>query len=837
MKHFLLKTILPVFLLLGAASLSACNSNKLPSSSYEKVNFAFNGVEKSFKSPRAAKKSLSLNKRERLGCSNTDSGLSTIFNLYTDEDKRDDFLEDVEYNQPPMIQFQYMKKVLEKVGDGYEFDTKYFDTVTGEVYLDIETGLKSDKENDKFNYTFGMGMDINIDDNDLITADVSFDIKIARGQEEYKTKWYVAIELDYDMNNNTPNYKMTMVTENNESELPYYQHYTYEYDYVKVKDSAISEWRKFCMDNSNRLVKDAAHPNFESYTQGDAKYKVDACSWYKDGVYYKNKRTRELNGSEAKIVGEALYNDLGLNANEINADIFFNKSSTQNSVLKTCYQEFCNIAKEDIIYSLLTREEQGGDQQKQRSAIRAMNGDLTGGAENYLIPKETTVGQIFNGFIDGYGEKTVIVLYYVDQNGGLMEEIRDLNSLTFFFKLRNKSFSVMFDSTGETLESAYNRLIESYEISENDVQRECEIVFTSNENPEIKGAMPITYSGDLPSTYTKPEWPEALKNLGVPEYDGEKVEYTYSEDPYLQGNKKYLTIKNSTYEEGEAYCTKLLKNGFEWCNEFGLLQNEVAFKKAISDQYNLYSVFYFGKNMDSFTLTVWREEVQVNPPVPEQPFHVYVIGDFNNWGKNTPDEFEASYADECWTFTLEDFHINEGETFAFVTNVQDPALRYFGIDQMIDGGFDGFLMTNYDKGPYAMKALCDFTVTYMITEDGLLHVDFATATVGISYLTIVGSFNSWSETDGVIEMAKNGDRFEARVSLDAQVEFKVMQNHSWTINYGYNEIMAGQDANLKEYFTFNSEFGNMVTLKAVTFNITAVNDGTGHAAFKINILR
>ena len=117
MKHFLLKTILPAFLLLGAASLTACN--KLPSSNYEKVKFAFTGVEKTFKDPKTAKKSLLLAKRERLGGSNTDSGLSTIFNLYTQEDKRDDFLEDVEYNQPPMVQFQYMKKVLEKVGNGY----------------------------------------------------------------------------------------------------------------------------------------------------------------------------------------------------------------------------------------------------------------------------------------------------------------------------------------------------------------------------------------------------------------------------------------------------------------------------------------------------------------------------------------------------------------------------------------------------------------------------------------------------------------------------------------------------------------------------------------------
>ncbi|MBP5574580.1 MAG: hypothetical protein J6X50_02405, partial [Bacilli bacterium] len=96
MKHFLSKTILPAFLLLGAASLTACN--KLPSTSYEKVKFAFSGVEKTFQSPKTAKKSVTVPKKERLGGSNTDAGLSTIFSLYTNEDKRDDFLEDVEYN-------------------------------------------------------------------------------------------------------------------------------------------------------------------------------------------------------------------------------------------------------------------------------------------------------------------------------------------------------------------------------------------------------------------------------------------------------------------------------------------------------------------------------------------------------------------------------------------------------------------------------------------------------------------------------------------------------------------------------------------------------------------
>ena len=826
MKRFLLKTFLPAFLLLGVTSLIACNSNKSPSSNYDKVKFAFNGVEKSFKSPKAAKKSLYLNKRERLGGSNTDSGLSTIFNLYKEEDKRDDFLDDVEYNQPPMVQFQYLKKVLEKVGKGYEFGTKYFDTVTGDVYLDITTGLESTKNADKFNYTLGLGMDISIDSNDLITADVSFDIKIARGQEEYNTKWYVAIELDYDMKNSSPNYTMTMVTENNETELPYYQHYTYEYDYVEVKDSQISEWRKFCMDNNNRLVKDSTHPNFDSYTGEGSKYRVDACSWYKNGVYYKNKRTRQLNGSEAKTVGQALYADLGLNASEINADAFFNKPSTQNSVLKTCYEEFGKVAKKDVIYSLLTKEEQEPVKQQQKTAIMAMNGTLTGRAENYLIPKDTTIGRVFDGFFDGYGEKTVVVLYYVDQDGGLMEEIKDLNSLSFFFKLRHKNVLVEFDSLDETLESAYSKLAESDEIQENDLERECEIVFASKEKQQIKGAMPIYYDGDLPSTYQKPEWPKELNDLGLPEYDGESVQYSFNN----QGNRKDLGIRNTTYEEGEAYCRKLRQNGFEEYYGFLPQEDEVTFKKAISDQYDLYVIFKFGKNIDDFRLTVWKEEA--HQETPEQPFHVYVIGNFNNWGKNTPDEFEASYDGTSWTFTLEDFHVNANESFAFVTNVQNLGERYF-----ITGDSEGMFDLDYDRQPYAMKALQDFTATFTVSEDGFLRVEFGNSQNEINFLTIVGDFNGWSETDGVIEMAKTSDRFEIQLSFEAGVEFKIMQNHSWAINYGYKEIMVGQSADMKNYFENGSgEYGNMKTTQSVTFVLTATSDETGHAVFKINIV-
>ena len=816
--------------LLAVGALTGCGgSNKLPTNNYEKVKFAFNGVEKSFKNPKAGKKSLILNKKERLGGSNPESGLSTIFSLYNDEDKRDDFLDDVEYNQPPMVQFQYMKKVLEKVGSGYEFGTKYYDTVTGDVYLDIQTGLKSKKDEDKFNYTFGLGMDINIDNNDLITADVSFDIKIARGQEEYKTKWYVVIELDYDMENSSPNYTMTMVTENNESELPYYQHYTYEYDYVEVQNSNIYEWRKFCMDNNNRLVKDVAHQNFESYTTGDAKYKVDACSWYKDGTYYKNKRTRELNSNETKTVGEALYNDLGLNANEINADAFFNKNSTTNSVLKTCYQEFCKIAKEDIIYSLLTKEEQGGgQQQQQKTAIKAMNGDLKNPAENHLIPKDTAIGQIFNGFVDGHGEKRVIVLYYVDQNGALMEEVRDLDSLTYFFKLRDKDSVVMFEDLGRTLEEAYQNLIENYEISENDLQRECQIIFMSKENQELYGMMPITYDGAFPSIYTKPVWPKALTDLGLPEYDGQSVQYNYNE----QGERKILGINYTNYEEGEEYCKKLRQNGFEYNYEINVQQNEVAFKKSISDQYNIFIIFRYEKNSNYFVLTAWKEEAQQGPV---QPYSVYAIGDFNNWGKEDPVEFATSYENGFWTFTLEGFHVSAGESFAFVINLNAPGERYIDYGEITDDTM-GYIEPYYYNGEVnAMKAVKSFTANITVEESGMVRLEFTDTTQEIQYLTIVGSFNGWSTEEGTIEMEKKSDYvFEKIVGFDEGVEFKIMQNHSWDVNYGYKEIKAFQSADMRTRFA-EGEYGNVLMKKSLTFKLTATIDDSG-LVFKVDII-
>ena len=650
-----------------AIGLIGCNTNKLPTTQYEKVKFAFNGVEKSFKSPKVVKRNKPLLlKRNKIGGSNPSSALDTIFSMYNEEDKRDDFLDDVSYNQPPMIQFQYIKKVLEKIGNGYEFDKKYYDTVTGEMYVDINTGAKKEKGDEyRYNYTFTLGMDINIDDNNLITADVSFDINLKKGSESYTTKWYVGIELDYDMANNSPNYTMSMVTENDERELPYYGSYTYEYDYVEVKNSEINEWRKFCMDNDHRLVKDASHQDFNAYVNEGCEYKVDACSWYKNGTYYKNKNVRQKSEA-AKTVANALFTNLGLNTNEIDADSFFNKTGTQNSVLKTCYNDFSKIAKEDIIYNLVCRDEQE-EQRQEIVAIRAMNGSLSGGAGNYQVPGNVTIRELLSGFVDENGEKLAIHLYYIDQNYALVSEITDLVALRFYIRQQDNN-----EAKEVSLVDSLSDIMERYKFT----NRNLIIAFMDEQG--IGGVMDFIYSGDLPDTYVKPTFPKVLLDLGIPEYDGERIMFgnqEYNHEPYV------LEITNTKYDEAQAYKTKLTNSGFAADYEYYGSYKGRYYRKEVNNKY-LYVNF---DDSDAYsgvvTIRVFHED-KPEPPVEDEVNSITMVGDFNDWNVTSGGMVMMKSGDK--TFYLNQVRVEAHQAFKFVINNQWGARGGFGYSDFIN---------------------------------------------------------------------------------------------------------------------------------------------------------
>ena len=103
-------------------------------------------------------------------------------------------IDELEYDQPPMIQFQCLKSVLEKIGSDFSFGVKYYDDMTGEVFFDPETGrdmngisLDATRNQYKYDYLFRLSLRIGIDENDDIKADVSFDIRLTRENEEINT--------------------------------------------------------------------------------------------------------------------------------------------------------------------------------------------------------------------------------------------------------------------------------------------------------------------------------------------------------------------------------------------------------------------------------------------------------------------------------------------------------------------------------------------------------------------------------------------------------------------------------------------------------------------------
>lgn len=571
--------------------------NSLPNNDYQKVKFAFDGVEKSFLEGKTSNKSANKKTQNRY-LANKETGLSTLYSLFTDDDIKEDGIEKLEYNQPPMIQFQYLKKVFEKVGENYSLGSKYYDTIQGEVYLDIQPGKKSQGEENKFNYNFLLSLEINLDQSDLITADVSFDIELARGEETYSIQWFVSILLDYDMNKADPNYTMTMRSENDERALPYRNCFIYEYDSVQVKDNEIQEWQKFCFESDRRLVKDSSHSTFQNYLDEQIACGRVTFAWFKDKVFKKN---NQLTPEKQKTFVQILFEDLGLNAGEMKSDEFISKTGIQNNVIKTCYQEFSAIAKEDIIYSMLTTSDHKDNQDSGSVAsIRAMNADLSGGAENYYIP-DVTFGQFFNGYLNMGGQKERISLVYVDKHGAIKNEIQDYASLAFFFRLRDNDLAVSV-SLDVTISDAYLKL---YEVRQDIsfITNECQLLF-ADEN-SIFGTFDFYYSGEIPAKDALDEtsFPKELMSMGVPVYEGEKVEFEYDGS----GITKILAIYGSNYKEAELYLEKLINNQFVIAEDIITYANQAAYSKNVSKELRTIVIFQDKTDGDTFYLHVYQE--------------------------------------------------------------------------------------------------------------------------------------------------------------------------------------------------------------------------------------
>lgn len=549
-----------ILTLVGFLVLMSCS--KLPNSKYEKVEFAFDGVEKSLKDTKLNSNKITNNKYDSniklLNAITNPDSYSEIERLYVESDSQGDKIDELEYNEPPMIQFQYLKAILKEIGSDFEFGTKYYSNISNSIYYDIETGAKKNntETNYKWDYNFKLSLAINIDDNDLITCDVLFDISLRQGNIEHNMNWYVFMELDYDMTNETPNYKFNMMTDNKNLKGTY----TLENDYVEVKDNKINEWRKFTLEADRKLVKDSNHPNFDSYINEGIEYSISHLKWYK------NNNLRKLmnnQGDNKQIGANALFN-AGMNSSDINGQAFQNKDGKENESIKKLYNEFANINGADILYSLVPDEDKEKENDKTQPAgiIIMLDDTNTFGTYNYIV-KNVSMNELFTdteAWKDQANENYIIPkLYFANKDQELLNRITDLTPFNYYIVKGNT----------ETLVSNGSLIADIYE------------QFGSPEKVDIKlvhGDF-IAYIKDVrfaESAYKKEDSTSAdmkdVTEAGFNAFVGNNITINKI------SNNEFL-IKGSTYDERSAYYDTVLSDGYFRNNSMG-----DNFAKVVNDK-------------------------------------------------------------------------------------------------------------------------------------------------------------------------------------------------------------------------------------------------------------
>lgn len=473
-------------------SLASCG-RKDDSSDYKKVKKAFNGVESSLKEKKKSNvKRGGVRYEINEGPSSALDALSAIF--ASKAESRGDTIDELEYTQPPMIQFQCLKAVFDSTGEGFTFSNKYYDTISGDVYFDIYTGEEKNAQSGEgyhYTYDFLLSLGIKFEDN-LITADISFDITLNQGNNHFNVYWFVKMYLEYDFNNSNPTYTLLMVTDNEQTDLPYRLGCTYEYDYVKVNESKITEWRKFYYEIDQKLVRDSAHPNFDSY-KDNVTYSSGNISWYKNHDYKKiNDHTSENDLAIAKELFA-----LGLNSTDIPKEEYFKQGGSQNAKIKEMYQSFSNVFRKDIIYSLVTGEqpEEGGGEQVDAASLRFyLNGseNVFDNCQCSTSDHDITVGDLFIPNGHAWNGDTYPTINYMDEHGGRIGIESDLNKLKAFITYNGSTEEAGFDKeiSGLLLKGASP----DYQVYEFD------LTLKLRNNESVQGSMHVLYDFAEPQT-------------------------------------------------------------------------------------------------------------------------------------------------------------------------------------------------------------------------------------------------------------------------------------------------------------------------------------------------
>lgn len=544
-----------------ASILSGCKTKskyKTPTTSFEKVSVALNGVESSFSNYKSSPRTTEVSKNrsiKRINQPNPSGALSDLAAIYTSYDAQGDSIGDLEYGQPPMIQFQCLKNTFETLGEDFSFGTKYIDSITGVSYFDPNTGIKqTGEESYKYDYVFTVSISLDIDANDLIIASVELDISLTQNSSTLQTNWYVEMVLDYEMEKEAPTYSLAMYSDNEESDLSYLEYgNTYGYYFVDMKDGRINEWRKFSYEVNKRMIKDDSHTSFADYVnEGNLKVQIGASKWYKNGQL---RNISHPNTSKTRRFATALFDKLGLNTTDINAQSFINKESTQLDAIGESYQYLSEAAKEDLIYTFII-ETDSHTQKNVKSSMHVMDYNVYNVITEITINEDITLKDLFNGEEGYYG------IWYFDQNDEALEQVENLNELEFRLSIPygSNNEEKVFDNS--YLEAKFSDLYKTLGRDNFDAHHSIAILRIYDNLTLLNAIVSIHLSRAFEtamSEYYKAFFPDSLVALGLPLYEGDECIYDYR---YRSSTQVEMDITKTTEEELEAYKAKLDKDNW-----------------------------------------------------------------------------------------------------------------------------------------------------------------------------------------------------------------------------------------------------------------------------------
>lgn len=782
-----------VMILFVVFGLTACGSKdkvELPSSDYEKVQFAFNGVESSLKNSNSSKKlksnyassdskmlaiSYGVPLLKLMANSVNSDDISTIYNAMSVDKETSN--PSFEYDEPPMIQFQYLKALYEEVGEVFTFGTKYTYNLTGSVYYDFKNRVATESAEFLQQYSFDLSIKINIDENDLISAIVEFDITYTNGGISRNQKKYAELILDYDMNESSPTYELTMIDIDDllSFESDDEKYISAEYDYVNVEKNTIKEWRKFGVCSPEAFV---------NYQNNDYVYKYSVLRAYKDSKIYHLENSFNKNINLKNAVSRLGFDDaLG------SRDIFNRESGQDNNKIQVVASKFNDILGKDFVNSFVYTgaTEQWIDDREPEPENLFLRVESTGGEQIY---EDINLEDMFNpniGF-DTKGKKGYLTVLYKNGEDNTIATYNDFTNLSV--KVRSAAYDktewIEVNSNDVQLFSDYVKqsgFIGYYDENNLDyspISLEFDISLKSNPNVKLQSSLIIELYNKVCYKNLMKEWSLVNKYINayapikdaIPSFDNDSDVYF---SPRIDGTSGSigLNAKNGLATSISSYINKLKNN-------LGFVENTYNSKytKRVSDDYVLVLTIY-APNEESESGSIrfeFQEKQKPNASITD-----VLNGLINNDTVLIPDfdgEYEYSVEDNVVRIQTDDATLTENYINSFAND-----------DFVVYESYSGLAAIKYVDGTF-----------YQIRDMGKsIAVEKITAS-----FSLVGDFNSWNEQDTTYDLielsAKDNNLYLSKgIALGQNQAFKIVRNHSWS-NGGYGFNLGAAEPSFVENF-------------------------------------